>query len=524
MKRRCLKNGGRERAFWGAVIPAVASLIGTGLSISAQSRNQKEALEEQKRLQEENLRREQTENAARSINNYFASGDDYEDEYEFKRGGRRKLRNAGKFVMTDGGPMINLSTGEQINPGQVIPPGTYRTLGVKHNQTNPQGKEGTGIIAPDGKPFEVEKGETQVVTNNEDIIFSDRLKKNGVSFSDIAATGVNPYALEREQAKQRRHLRDGRSTPVGRSKALWGATFTTPDYIGLGTNIAGSLLSGIWGNSAYNDLIDSVNYDIPDYVDEMYVAGPTRWRNAAQRAEVRRNQLIGRRSIARNTASSAVGLDRMQKLDTDAMYELNKLWDEKANKETEMRQANAERRQQVLARNATNKNAYLQKVAEIKNQQLATKLGLQQSKLNNNVAMIQGIGSSIGGFLQSGIDNYQADQARRMQLAASPYGTAERMAAMGVDFSRPLMRSLSSEAETRVNRFANDNSESGVKSYNDALDSYNYWNNRLGLTGDSYKRRSLGNVGVNTVPSMIARPTNLQSSNRRWNWAAGDWR
>ena len=45
MKRRCLKNGGRERAFWGALIGAAASLIGTGLSISAQSRNQKAALE-----------------------------------------------------------------------------------------------------------------------------------------------------------------------------------------------------------------------------------------------------------------------------------------------------------------------------------------------------------------------------------------------------------------------------------------------------------------------------------------------
>ena len=499
MKRRCLKNGGRERAFWGALIGAAASLLGTGLSISAQSRNQKEMLEEQKRLQEENTRREQTENAARSINNYFASGDDYEDDYEFKRGGRRKLRNAGQFVMTDGGPMINLSTGEQINPGQIIPPGTYRTLGVKHNQTNPQGKEGTGIIAPDGKPFEVERGETQVVTNNEDIIFSDRLKKNGVSFSDIAASGVNPYILEREQAKQRRHLRDGKSTPVERNKALWGATFTTPDYIGLGTNIGASLLSGIWGNSAYNDLINSVDYDIPEFVDEIYVAGPTRWRNAAQRAEVRRNQLMGRRSIARNTASSAVGLDRMQKLDTDAMFELNKLWDEKANKETEMRQANAERRQQVLARNATNKNAYLQKVAEIKNQQLATKLGLQQSKLNNNVAMIQGIGSSIGGFLQSGIDNYQAEQARLMQLAASPYGSAERAASLGVDFTPNMMRALRDDAQTRFDRFKDDTSESGIKARTDAQQSIDFWDKQLGATkplrnnwwNRTFRRRSL---------------------------------
>jgi hypothetical protein len=165
----------------------------------------------------------------------------------------------------------------------------------------------------------------------------------------------------------------------------------------------------------------------------------------------------------------------MQEVDTTAMHELNKLWDEKANKETEMRQANAEREQQVRGRNAAARNAYYQKVAELKNQQLATKLGLQQAKVDSNVGMIQGIGSSIGGFLQQGIDNYQADQARRMQLAASQYGSAERAASMGVDFSPSTMKALRNDAQTRMGRF-----DVGSTDYNAAKQSYDFWNNKLG--------------------------------------------
>ena len=111
--------------------------------------------------------------------------------------------------------------------------------------------------------------------------------------------------------------------------------------------------------------------------------------------------------------------------------------------------------------------------------------------------MIQGIGSSIGGFLQQGIDNYQADQARRMQLAASQYGSAERAASMGVDFSPSTMRALRDDAQTRMGRF-----DVGSTDYNAALDSYNFWNSKLSkpITSTPRKKRSLAS------PSTINRP------------------
>lgn len=483
MKRRCLKNGGRERAFWGALIGAAASLIGTGLSISAQSRNQKEALAEQERIRREQEEQERAEQQTRTMNNYFATlGKDEVDELVYKSGGRRKLRNAGARI-TDGGYAIPIGNNTSLLQGNL------------HSQVNESGNTGIGIKVGN-KEIEAENGEVVQKKGDEFRIFSAQPMFAGISPAEAVMEGADEDKVfkAQESIKRRYHLRNGKSTPVERKRALWGATFTTPDYIGLGTNIGASILSGLLANSAYDNLINSVDYSLPDYVDEMYVAGPTRWRNDAQRAEVERARLNTRRSIARNTASSAVGLGRMQEVDTTAMHELNKLWDEKANKETEMRQANAEREQQVRGRNAAARNAYYQKVAELKNQQLATKLGLQQAKIDSNVGMIQGIGSSIGGFLQQGIDNYQADQARRMQLAASQYGSAERAASMGVDFSPFTMRALRDDAQTRMGRF-----DVGSTDYNAAKQSYDFWNNKLGTNkplkntwwNRTFRRRSL---------------------------------
>ena len=497
MKRRCLKQGGREKAFWGAVIPAIASLAGSVYGAMSSRDAQQEAMAEQKRQAEEQARRMQLEQSASTLNNYFSTITPEQRDYEYKCGGRRKLRNGG-VRLTDGGPIINLSTGEPVYPGQTVTPGIYYEAGSRHNQTNAQGKKGNGWITPSGKTFETQRKEVDVVTPNEVMVFPDKQSGNGMTYAERAASGENPNTLmEKVLADKRRHLRYGRSTPVEREKALRGATFYTPDYVGLGANVGASLLAGIWGNTMYNDLLNNVDYELPGFVEESYVEGPTRVYDEAKKAAVRRADLNTRNDIYENTASGNVALDRGQQVGTDAMYELMKVADETLNKNIELRQANVAREQEVRARNAAAKNAWLQKVADTRNQQLATRLGVQEAKLNSNVGMIQGIGSSIGGFLQQGIDNYQADQARRMQLAASQYGSAERAASMGVDFSPSTMRALRDDAQTRMGRF-----DVGSTDYNAALDSYNFWNSKLSkpITSTPRKKRSLAS------PSTINRP------------------
>lgn len=468
-KRKLSNCGSRPKAFWGALIGGLIS-AGVGAysnykNAKAQADLQREQMEQQNRLMREANERNRAQQTAATLNNYASALEDVKEEpyVQYKSGGRRKLRNAGARII-DGGYAIPISNDASLLQGSL------------HNQINESGKTGIGIKVGN-KEIEAENGEVIQKNGDELRVFSAQPMFAGISPAEAVIQGANEDKVfkAQEAIKRRYHLRNGKSTPVERNRAAWGASFTTPDYIGLGTNIGASLLSNIYANKAYNDVLGDINYELPTFTEESYVAGPTKWNNSAQRGEVERTRLNARRDIARNTASSAVGLGRMQNVDTNAMYELNKLWDEKANKETEMRQTNVAREQEVRARNAAAKNQWSQNVANIQNQQLATRLGIQQAKVNSNVGMIQGIGSSIGGFLQSGIDNYQADQARRMQLAASPYGSAERAASMGVDFSPAMMRTLKADAQNRMGRF-----DSGTKDYNDAKQSYDFWNNQLG--------------------------------------------
>ena len=144
--------------------------------------------------------------------------------------------------------------------------------------------------------------------------------------------------------------------------------------------------------SAYNKL--NFDYALPNYVDESPVAFDTIYHNEAQRANVERNRLNSRNLIRGNTSSAQTALGRMQQTDTDAMMELNKLADEKANKEVELRNQNAANEQQVRARNAAARNQYYQNVAQIKNAAL-------EAKNNAALAKAQSIGADLSGLSQA---------------------------------------------------------------------------------------------------------------------------
>lgn len=164
------------------------------------------------------------------------------------------------------------------------------------------------------------------------------------------------------------------------------------DYIGLGIDTLAALGSGMFTRSAYNKM--NFDYALPSYVDETPVAFDTTYHNEAQRANIERNRLNSRSLITGNTSSAQTALDRMQKTDTDAMMETNKLLDEKSNKEVELRNQNAANEQQVRARNAAARNQYYQSVAQIKNAAL-------EAKNNMELARAQSIGADLSGLSQA---------------------------------------------------------------------------------------------------------------------------
>lgn len=183
---------------------------------------------------------------------------------------------------------------------------------------------------------------------------------------------------------------------------------TTQDYIGLGIDTLAALGSGMFTRSAYNKM--NFDYDLPNYVDESPVAFDTTYHNEAQRANIERNRLNARNLIRDNTSSAQTALNLMQKTDTDAMMETNKLLDEKSNKEVELRNQNLANEQQVRARNAAARNQYYQNVAQIKNAAIEAKNNMELAKAQSIGADLSGLSQAWNNFASSVENRYDTRQ------------------------------------------------------------------------------------------------------------------
>ena len=203
------------------------------------------------------------------------------------------------------------------------------------------------------------------------------------------------------------------------------------DWYGLGADLVSSIGGSILGLGAYKNL--DFDYNLPNFVAESPVALNTTYHNEAQKSNVERNRLNSRNSILRNTMSGSTAVGRMQGVDTNALYQLNQLADEKTNKETELMNQNLLNEQQVRARNAAARNQYYNTVASIKNAAIQAKNEAELAKGQILSGSLQGIGNSFQNFISQGRQNYDDTQAMLMGVAASDYATPSRLLELGVD-------------------------------------------------------------------------------------------
>ena len=236
-----------------------------------------------------------------------------------------------------------------------------------------------------------------------------------------------------------------------------GMDITGRDWIGLGTDILGSLGVGLFNANSLKGL--DVNYTIPQYVDETPVAFDTTWHNGAQRANVERNRINARNIIGRNTASANTAVQRMQQSDTDAMMQQNILWDEKANKEAELRNTAAANEQQVRARNAAARNAYYQNVAQIRNAEQDARNNIRLAQANAISGSLAGLGQAASNFLTSAGQRYEDNNALRAYIASSDEGTLGRLLSAGVQINPDILAGLYNYEVQRPNANSKESKE-----------------------------------------------------------------
>ena len=266
-----------------------------------------------------------------------------------------------------------------------------------------------------------------------------------------------------------------------------GMSVNSSDWIGLGTDLAGSLALGAFNTNAYKNL--KYDYKLPNYVDEIPVAFDTTYHNGAQRATVERNRLNAQKIIANNTSSANTAVQRMQQSNADAMMETNKLWDEKANKEVELRNMAAQNEQQVRARNAAARNQYYQNVAEIQNKRIDAENANRLARSNAWSTSLQGLQGAANNFLNSTRQRYEDENALMATIAAGDVATPYRMMAFGTQFGPRVINAVRAmnnvegmkdpgAAPVRSN-YSNDADYSTARSkWEAAMKNYEYWKQR----------------------------------------------
>lgn len=453
---------------------------------------------------------------------------------EMRYGGKARSKRRVPIKITDGGA------------AQKIGNNTFLLRGGSHEQVNPSGQTGIGIKVGNNE-IEAEGGEVAQRVGNALRIFSAQPMINGISPAQAVESGANKnkiFAIQ-EALKRRGYKCGGRvkfdgggmtraqrrvakklsfnpndfgtpeslypdmdfSTPKGWENVDFSSTEktssnTTPinnwwnrngmsvnssDWIGLGTDLAGSLALGAFNSNAYKNL--KYDYQLPNYVDETPVAFDTTYHNDAQRATIERNRLNAQKIIANNTSSANTAVQRMQQSNADAMMETNKLWDEKANKEVELRNAAAQNEQQVRARNAAARNQYYQNVAEIQNKRIDAENANKLARSNAWSTSLQGIQGAANNFLNSTRQRFEDENALMATIAAGDAATPYRMMAFGTQFGPRIINAIRAmnniegmkdpgAAPVRTD-YSNDADYSIARSkWESAMRNYEYWKQR----------------------------------------------
>lgn len=170
----------RPQAFWGALIPTVLNFVGGLITTSQQSRAQKRAIEEQKRLAQQQLEVSNQNQLVATLNNYAIAQQSYDDKdynLKYRIGGVKRLGDR-NIMITDGGNAKRIGNN------------TYLLRGGSHEDINETGQTGIGINVG-GNEIEAEGGEVAQRKGNSLRIYSAQPILGGISPAEAIMRGYN---------------------------------------------------------------------------------------------------------------------------------------------------------------------------------------------------------------------------------------------------------------------------------------------------------------------------------------------
>lgn len=203
---------------------------------------------------------------------------------------------------------------------------------------------------------------------------------------------------------------------------------TTADWIGLGSNIAGSLASYFTSKRAINKMRGPGQ---PTLISANKLK--TKYNINPQLDRIREDKFEAYRDIDSNTASSRVSLARKQRVRNAAGQAANELYGNKENIETNLINQDRRNQQSVRQFNAQQYNQYIDRKAAFDN-------GIREAKVTN----INNLFSGINAGIQDMISRYENRKALNNTIgamrASAPNVDDRIMKDAGVDYDEFIIR------------------------------------------------------------------------------------
>lgn len=203
---------------------------------------------------------------------------------------------------------------------------------------------------------------------------------------------------------------------------------TTADWIGLGSNVAGSLASYFASRRAINKMRGPSQ---PTLISANKLK--TKYNINPQLDRIREDKFEAYRDIDSNTASSRVSLARKQRVRNAAGQAANELYGNKENIETNLINQDRRNQQSVRQFNAQQYNQYIDRKAAFDN-------GIREAKVTN----INNLFSGINAGIQDMISRYENRKALNNTISAmrasAPNVDDRIMRDAGVDYDEFIIR------------------------------------------------------------------------------------
>lgn len=203
---------------------------------------------------------------------------------------------------------------------------------------------------------------------------------------------------------------------------------TTADWIGLGSNVAGSLTSYFASRRAINKMRGPSQ---PTLISANKLK--TKYNINPQLDRLREDKFEAYRDIDSNTASSRVSLARKQRVRNAAGQAANELYSNKENIETNLINQDRRNQQSVRQFNAQQYNQYIDRKAAFDN-------GIREAKVTN----INNLFSGINAGIQDMISRYENRKALNNTIgamrASAPNVDDRIMRDAGVDYDEFIIR------------------------------------------------------------------------------------